>query len=495
MTLVYCEVLLLSQPSIKKNFIFRALYELLIFITPLITTPYVARVLGSDGAGIQSYTGSIMAFFTMFAALGTPQYGLREIARRRDKPEEASKLFWEIELLTVFTSLICLAGWILMCVFWTEYRIYFVVLIPVLFSTMFDISWFFTAYEKIGYIVARNSFFKILNIVLLFTLVKSKSDLVLCIFLGSVTGLLGSLSMWLYLPKLLVKVNFRTLTFRHHFRETLVYFIPTIAVSVSAVLDKFLLGLIIHDFSLSGYYEHAKKLMSLIDSLVIFSLFTVVEARVSYLFAQERTDEIKHLIRRSMDFSFLLGLGCVFGIAGIAHVFVPVFWGAGWEPVETLLYLMCPITLIVSVSYCLGGLYYNPSGNRAQSAKYVIIDACINLVLNLLLIPRWNAYGAVVATIVAEGVTTVIYVQNCRGYLNWQTIWECFWKRFLAGAAMCALVMAIGHIRIGSSILKLVIQILSGAVFYIAALYLAKDEMLKEMLELAINRIRVFLHK
>ena len=249
----------MSQPSIKKNFIFHALYELLIFITPLITTPYVARVLGSDGAGIQSYTGSIMAFFTMFAALGTPQYGLREIARHRDKPYKASKLFWEIELLTVFTSLICLAGWIMLCIFWMEYRIYFLVLIPVLFSTMFDISWFFTAYEKIGYIVARNAFFKILNIVLLFTLVKSKGDLVLCIFLGSVTSLLGSLSMWLYLPKLLVKVDFRTLTFRHHFHETLVYFIPTIAVSVSAVLDKFLLGLIIHDFSLSGYYEHAKS--------------------------------------------------------------------------------------------------------------------------------------------------------------------------------------------------------------------------------------------
>ena len=472
----------MSQPSIKKNFIFRALYEVLILVTPFITTPYIARVLGSDGAGITSYTGSVMAFFTMFAALGTPQYGLREIARNRDNPKAASKLFWEIELLTVFTTLVCLAGWIILCVTWAEYRIYFLALIPTLIGVAFDISWFFTAYEKVGYTVARNAFFKILGIVLLLTLVKSKADLALSIFLSSITGMAGALSMWTYLPKMLVKVDFKTLAFRHHFRETLVYFIPTIATSVSAVLDKFLLGLIIHDFSLSGYYEYARKIMGLVDTVVFGALLWVMEARVSYLFALNRTEDIKEHIRKAMDFSLLVGLGCVFGMAGIAHVFVPFFWGPGWEPVETLLYLVCPNTIIISISFVLGALYYNPSGNRAQSARYVIIDAAINTVLNLLLIPRWNAYGAVVATVVAEGVTTFIYVQNCRGFLTWQTIWNCFRKRFPVGAVMCALVMAIGHIRMSSTILKLAIQILSGAAFYIAVLYFAKDEMLRELI-------------
>ncbi len=475
----------MNQPSIKKNFIYRALYELLIMITPFITTPYVARVLGSDGAGISSYTGSVMAFFTMFAALGSPQYGLREIARSRDNLQQSSRLFWEIELLTVFTSSVCLLGWIGVCIYWKEFRIYCLALTPTLLSTMFDINWFFTAHEKVGYTVARNAFFKVLGIILLLTLVKTKSDLVLSMFLASMTGMLGSLSMWIYLPKMLVKVDFHTLTFRHHFKETLVYFIPTIAVSISAVLDKFLLGLLIRDFSLSGYYAHARKLMGLIDSLVITSMFTVMQARISYLFALGKTGEIKRRITRSMDFSFLLGLGCVFGVAGIAHVFVPIFWGPGWEPVETLLYMMGPITIIVSISYCLGGLYYNPSGNRAQSARYVIIDAGINTVLNLLLIPRWNAYGAVVATIVAEGITTFIYVQGCRGYLTWKTIWACFWKRFLAGSVMCVLVMLIGSMNMGNTILKLTIQILSGIAFYASALYLAKDAMLREMLQLA----------
>lgn len=472
----------MSQPSIRKNFIFRVLYELLIFLTPFITTPYVARVLGSDGAGISSYTGSVMTFFTLFAALGTPQYGLREISRHRDNSQEASKLFWEIELMTVFTSLVCLAGWIMLCVFWEEYRIYLLVLTPTLLGTMFDISWFFTAYEKVGYTVARNAFFKVLGIVLLLTLVKNRTDLALSMFLASITGMAGSLSMWTFLPKMLMKVDFHALTFRRHFHETLVYFIPTIATTISAVLDRFLLGLMVPDRSLSGYYYHASKLMGIVNSLVITSMFTVMQARISYLFARGQTEEIKRRIGRAMDFSFLLGLGCVFGVAGIAHVFVPVFWGPGWEPVELLLYLMGPVTIIVSVSYCLGGLYYNPSGNRAQSARYVIIDAAINTVLNLLLIPRWHAIGAVIATIAAEGFTTVLYVNNCRGYLTWKTIWACFRKRFLAGAIMCVVVMLVGRAPLDSNILKLLLQIISGVVIYIVVLYLAKDAMLKEML-------------
>ena len=175
-------------------------------------------------------------------------------------------------------------------------------------------------------------------------------------------------------------------------------------------------------------------------------------------------------------------------------MFVPFFWGPGWAPVETLVYFMCPLTVIIGVSYCLGSLYYNPSGNRAQSARYLIYGACVNLVLNLLLIPKWSAYGAVVASIIAEGTITTLYVRNCKGYLTVKTILECAWRRLLAGLAMCALVMAVGGCSIENSVLKLILQILSGGCFYVAVLYAAKDEMLKEMLDLVLKYMRRAAH-
>ena len=112
----------MNQPSVKKNYIYRLLYEILILIMPFITTPYVSRVLGADGVGIYSFTTSIMSYFTLFAALGTASYGAREIAQHRDDKKVASKLFWEIELMTVGTSLICLVIWIIFILFSTEYK-------------------------------------------------------------------------------------------------------------------------------------------------------------------------------------------------------------------------------------------------------------------------------------------------------------------------------------------------------------------------------------
>ena len=110
--------------------------------------------------------------------------------------------------------------------------------------------------------------------------------------------------------------------------------------------------------------------------------------------------------------------------------------------------------------------------------------------LNLLLIPKWSAYGAVVASIIAEGTITTLYVRNCKGYLTVKTILECAWKRLLAGLAMCALVMAVGKLDIENSVLKLILQILSGGCFYVAVRYAAKDEMLREMLELVAGYVR-----
>ena len=200
----------MKQASIRKNFIYRSCYEVLVLLTPLITTPYIARVLGSDGVGVSSYTHSLMAIFTMFAALGTPQYGMREIARHRDDPAESSRLFWEIELLTVFTSSVCLVVWLGLCVFYLEYRPYLLALIPLLIGTAVNINWYFTGHEKILYTVARNAACKIIGIILLFTCIKTKEHLFLYILLDSLVTLFGNLSMWTYLPKMLVKVDFRT---------------------------------------------------------------------------------------------------------------------------------------------------------------------------------------------------------------------------------------------------------------------------------------------
>ncbi|MBQ5951074.1 MAG: flippase [Lachnospiraceae bacterium] len=483
------------QPSLKKNYLFRVFYELLVLITPFITTPYVSRILKADGVGIYSYTHSIITYFMLFGALGTAGYGAREIARARDDRERSSKLFWEIELLTVMTSGACLAVWIGVIIVFARYRWYFLALTPFLLSTMFDISWYFTGLEKVRNIVVRNSAVKILGIVLLFLLVKKKDDLILYCVINSMTMLLGNLSMWLYLPGMLTKVDFRGLHFRHHLHETLIYFIPTIATSIYTVLDKTLIGAITGSSYQNGYYEQATKIIKIVKSVVFVAVNSVMGARISYLFAEEKYDEIRRRIARSMDFIYLLAYGAIFGIVGIASRFVPLFFGEGYDPVVPLLYCMVPLILIIGTSNCLGSQYFTPSGQRKRSAKVIVLGACINLCFNLLLIPRFLAYGATVASVIAELTIAVLYVQMSGGYIRWGQLWAISYRKITAGVLMLLLIWWIGAAVPLHGVSLIILQVIAGAACYGLVLLALRDKMMTELVHMAWGLVRKVLKK
>ena len=480
----------MGQPSVKKNYFFRLFYEILTLAAIFVTTPYVSRVLGADGVGVDSYVSSIVGYFTMFAALGTASYGAREIARHRDEPETASKLFWEIEILTVFTSLICLVLWLVVIVFSSEYRPYFLALTPMLFATMADVSWYFTGYEQIKYTVIGNSICKLLGIVLIFALVKEKTDILTYCVINSCMQLVGNLMMWLFLPRTLVKVKLHNLEIGRHFRETLTYFVPSVAISVYTVLDKTLIGVLTGSKHQNGYYEQANRVINVIKLLAVLSLNTVMGARMAYLFAEKKHEEIRERLKYSMDFILLAGIGSAFGISGIAQVLVPLFFGAGYEPVVGLLCLMSPLIVIIGISNCLGNQYYTPNGRIKQITKYIVLGATVNLAVNLILIPNFGAYGATVSSIIAEMVITLLYIRNSDGYITLGLLWRQMWKKLTAGTLMVIIVMAVGRQLDMSPLVVLVLQIIIGVCVYAMVLLLLKDSMIKNLFQTGLDIIK-----
>ena len=162
-----------NQPSLKRNVVLNYIYQILIIIIPFITTPYLSRVLldvegtGSN-IGIFSYTNSLVNFFIIFAALGTSAYGIREISKKRDNKKEYSKLFFEIELVSVITSFISLLLWVVLSLLYTEYRLYLFILSLNILATCFDISWLYIGLEKFKYTISINSIFRIISLILIF---------------------------------------------------------------------------------------------------------------------------------------------------------------------------------------------------------------------------------------------------------------------------------------------------------------------------------------
>ncbi len=469
-----------KQESIKKNYIYNTIYKLLTIITPLITAPYISRVLGADNIGVYSYTNSIATYFTLFATLGTASYGQREIAMHRNSQAESSKLFWEIELLSVFTTLIALFFWMLWIIISKQYTTYYLILSMTVLAVLFDISWYFAGFEKFKYIVIRNSVVRLLGIILLFVFIKNKNDTLLYVALIAATGLLGNISMWCYLPKMLVKINYKELhPFKKHFKQTFMYFIPTIATSVYTVLDKTMIGIITKSSDENGFYEQATKIIKMFQSL-IFSLNTVMTSRQSYLFSIGKINEIKDKIEKSFNYLFTLSIPLMFGLIAVSQNFVPWFFGNGYDPVIKILWAMSPLPFIITISNILGSQYLTPSGQRVRSTKGIIIGAIVNVGLNIILIPKFHAIGASIASVIAELVISIIYVYMSRIVISWRQIFKTAWKKCLASCIMFFAIFFIPKFLL-NSILITILQFIVGIIVYILALVILQDSIINEI--------------
>ncbi|MDO4619782.1 MAG: flippase [Lachnospiraceae bacterium] len=466
----------LKTAGIRKNIALSTFYQILCIVTPLITAPYVSRVIGGKGIGIYSYTTSIQMYFSLFAALGTASYGNRTIARNRHDPYKRTILFWEIELLTVLTSTVMLAAWGVFLLFAPTYRIYFCVLTISLLNTMMDISWFYSGLEQFTYTVRQNTIFKLAGVILLFVLIKDENDLLLYILLMTGSHLLGTMSMWMYLPRFLIRIDRKELRVLRHLKETLVYFIPTIATSVYSVLDKTLIQWITHDPYQNGYYEQATKIINMVKSVTFTALNAVLSSRIAFLFKEKKYDEIRKRIDDSINYILFVGIGACFGLIGVADRFVPVFFGPGYEEVIPILQLLSPVVVIIGISNCLGSHYFTPAGLRSKSAKFIICGSVVNLCMNLMLIPRFKSIGAVIGTLAAESVITVLYLIFCDGYLTCRQLFERGWKKLTAGFLMLLAIRFVTT-HITGNVQALLAGILCGTL-YLLILLLLKDSFL-----------------
>lgn len=480
----------MSHKGLKGNLILSTFYQVLTLIIPLITAPYVARVLGVDGTGIYSYTYSYAMYFTLFGALGTVSYGTREIARQRDSLEGRSQLFWEIEVLKVLTSSISICAWGLWIFFNTTYQIYYLILSILLLGTMFDISWFYAGMEEFQYTVTQNSIFKILGAVSIFMFVKSEDDLWKYILILALSVFLANISMWLYLPKFIHRVPVKSLKLQKHFHETFIYFIPTIATSIYTILDKTLIGLITQTPSENGNYEQATKMINMAKVVCFTGINSVLQSRISYLFAEQKIEEIKQRIAMSMDYILLIGIGICFGTIGIAERFVPFFFGPGYDKTVILLQLMAPLVVIIGVSNCLGSQYFTPSGQRKRSAKVIVLGAFINLILNLCFIPGFRSYGAAAASVMAELTISVLYVKMSDDFMTWRQLASFSWKRLIAGILMCSSVICVGKWVSIAIILLIILQVLCGVIVYVVVLCALQDNLLQELLNVINMKVK-----
>ena len=481
----------MRPPSIKLNYILNTVYQMLAFAVPLVTAPYVSRVLGANGVGISSFTVAVMQFFALFAVLGTTTYGQRAIARCRDDMAMRSRTFWEVEILRLGSTTLCLIAWILFLLFSREYRFFYAILTLELAAYGFDLTWFYGGLEKFVHVVVRNLIIKATGVVLLFLFVKKPEDVWIYLLISSLSFLLGNFSMWATLRPFIRPPIPREWTFGTHLKESMAYFVPTIAASVYLYIDKIMLNRITGSVAENGYYEQASKIIK-VGYTAIVSLNTVMSSRMSYLFAKNQTEEIKKRLARSLAFIFWMGFPLMLGLVVVAHNFVPWFFGRDFTPVEWLLVLGSPLILIMSMHNFLAAQYLVPSGQRVRSTKGIVAGAVVNVLLNLFLIPKYRAAGALVGTLGAEASIFVVYQYMSLDFLPLSVLFRTLVKPVVGAIVMFLSIWWLGQKTTGSISLTLA-QVSMGGLVYVLVTLLLHEQMTCQILRAVLRTFSRYL--
>ena len=466
----------MPKKSLTKNYIYNLVYQILTLVLPLITTPYISRVLGAENIGIYSYTYSILSYFLLFGALGVALYGQREIAYAGEDEVKRKKSFWEIQICRFLAAFVASVIYFIFFMREGEYNVYYRIWFLELVAIGLDISWFFQGIEEFKKTVTRNVIVRLVSVTLIFVLVKAPEDLIKYITIYAVADLIGNLSLWLYLPKYFKGIKIKNINAFAHLPAIIMLFIPQIASQIYNLLDKTMIGNMIINKSEVGYYEQAQKVIRILITIVT-SLGIVMIPRMASTFASGDREKLIGYMKKSFKFVFFLAFPITFGIMSISKSFVPVFFGEGYEKVITLIYVMAPNIILNGIASVIGTQYLLPTKRQKEYTLAIIAGLAVNFILNYILIKTHYSVGASIATILSELVLVIVECYVIRKDINIKEVLKSSFNYLLAGLVMLAICILI-EIGLGVSTVTMVTQIIAGVLVYIFMLVLLKDDYL-----------------
>ena len=452
-----------KEESLKINILYQIFYQILTLIVPLITAPYISRVLGKDGMGVYSYTYAIANYFVIFTMLGILNHGNREIASHKDNIQERSQSFWNIFLIHFLFGCFVLIIYVLLILYvFDQYRTVFLVQTVFIVSAVLDISWLYFGLEKFRMTTLVSCANKIVTTLLVFLFVNNKDDI--CIYVAIIAGgaLLNNIVYWLFLKKQVIFCKPHLRQAKNEIKPLLILFIPVIAVSVYKYMDKIMLGMITTTADV-GIYEAAEKFINL-PMCVISALGTVMLPRITNLKAKEDTKKVEQYNYISMIFVMFSSMGMAFGLAGISHSFIPWFYGEDFIDSSDVLLVLLPSIIFVSWANVIRTQYLLPNKKDKAYCASVISGAILNFGINSVLIPIFGVLGAAIGTTFAELFVCLVQTFNARKEMKIITYFVDSVPYLLTGTLM---MIVISKIIFSNIMLTVLMRIFIGIMLYV----------------------------
>lgn len=470
--------------SVKVNYILNLINTGTQMLFPLITFPYVCRVIEADGIGQVNFYNSIISYISLFTCLGIPMYAIREIARDRNDMVKMNRTATEILLLHTILTLV---GYIVVAILcFTVPQIQanvtlFLILSLTIFFTAIGCEWFYQGIEDFKYITVRGLIVKTLSVILLFIFVRSKSDLLYygCYMAFGILG--GNIFNFFRLRKYIHRENiiFSELNIKRHIKPVLKVFSFSVVTSIYLQLNTVLLGFLKNTLAV-GYFTTAAKVMQML-LMMSSCLGSVMMPRASNLIAENKEAEFNGLIQKSYDLTLMVALPLMVGLILCAPSLIIVLCGEKFGYSILPSQIIAPIILMVAISNVFGIQVLFPKGKINLVTLCCGIGAVTDLVLNFCLIPFFSYIGTSIAYLGAEVATTVSMYFIGKKYIP-IIYFKKSYLQYLFGCILMAIALyAISRLNL-PALTTLILQGSCGILLYFVFLLLCKDALIMQVL-------------
>ena len=463
--------------KVIKNYLYNLSYQILTIILPIITVPYVTRIFTSDDLGNYGFYNSIVSYFSLFAMLGIGIYGTKQIAAASD----VSSTFWNIYVIQLIASLLALSVYLI--AFFSIPQMGGVIpliLGIVLFAKMIDISWLFSGKEDFKKITIRNIVVRLIGVISIFTFVKSSDDLYLYVFLIVIFDFLGQFVMWVPARKFIKRPSFNTNTIKKNLHPIVLLFLPQVAISLYAILDRTLLGLL-GSYSDVGVYEQGQKLTSILLT-VVSSLGAVMLPRVANLLSERRDQEAQNMVKFSFILYNLIIFPMMFGLVAINEVFVKLFLGQNFQDVKYVLYVLVFNIMFVGWTNILGFQVLVVRNKNKEFMLSTTIPAFVCVAVNIAVIPFFGYIGASITSVVVEILVFAIQWYYSRNIINKNLLFNKDLAKIICSSLIMFGAVMLCKMTLGlDGIIGLIIYLAVGGISYLGMIFLLKTVNIREM--------------
>lgn len=466
-----------KKGSIKLNIVMNFILTISNVIFPLITFPYVSRILLPEGTGKVAFATSVVSYFSMIGMLGIPTYGIRTCAKVRDDKDKLSKTVQEIMVINTLAMSFSLITYIIAIFLvprMTQDRMLFLINIATLFFNLIGCEWLYKALEQYSYITLRSIIFKFISLILMFLVIHQKSDYILYGAITILASVGSNLFNFINLRRFLNLKWYPNMNLKQHLTPIFSFFMMTVATTIYTNLDSVMLGFMKGDDAV-GYYNAAIKIKSVLVSLVT-SMGAVLLPRLSYYLKEKRQTEFKNLTVRSLQFVCFISIPIWFYFTIFAKESVYCLSGTAYTGAILPMQIVMPTLFLIGISNLLGIQILVPLNREKDVFKSVSLGAVVNLVINIICIPKFGASGAAFGTLIAELFVTGYQFYVLRTFLKDLINKVKLYKNILATLLASFVVLILKNIIISSFFVILVESSLIFGLIYILICFALGDD-------------------